>query len=293
MDHTAADPAIDANDLSVVIQGPATATLALVVDSVRRYLPGAELILSTWRGGDVGNLDVDVLQLNDDPGSPGSYLDPAGRPIAKPFNTNRMILSTQTGLARASRPWAMKLRNDTPLRSRSCLAWPAADDQPRTSDVRVFASRIVMTNVAVRPAESMRAYLFHPSDIVQIGRRSDLQDFWACGPVDEVENASWFLRHPRPTPDLAPYNWARFFNEQLVWLDCLRRHGIDPGYQHVGQYSRALHTLSERSLADNFVCLEPWQFGVSLPFGDLTRRFPLSQYRWHNEWRRTAEQLAV
>ena len=277
-------------ELSVIVQGPATASLRTVAASVRTWLPGAELIVSTWRGADVAGLDADVVVESDDPGSE-PYLDATGRPTAKPFNTNRMLTSTLAGLRRATRPYAMKMRNDTPLRSRACLAWCRRDDEPRVDDTRVFERRVVMPNVAVRPADSMKGYLFHPSDIVHIGLRTDLLRLWTCDLIDERENANWFRDNPRPKLELMPYSWARYYNEQVLWLSCLRRHGLDPGYEHAGHYTPDLHERSERSIVNNFVCAEPWQLGITLPFGDVMRQFATGQYRWHHEWQRAVEQL--
>lgn len=277
-------------ELSVVVQGPATAKLRVTVASVRRFVPEAELIVSTWEGSDVTGLDADLVVLSPDPGS-APYTDAYGRPMTKLFNTNRMLTSTLAGLERATRPYVMKLRNDTPLRSAACLAWFLADEWPRVRHHRVFARRIVMPNIAVRPGESMGGYLFHPSDIVHLGLRTDVLDLWTCPLIDEHENSSWFVHRPRPQPDRVPANWSRYYNEQVLWLSCLRRHGMDPGYEHVGHFSADLAALSEITIANNFICAEPWQLGISLPFDDVARVFPRYLYRWFPDWQRTVEAL--
>jgi hypothetical protein len=282
---------VDDADVSVVIQGPATPTLPGVVASVRRYLPRAELIVSTWEGANVAGLDADEIIFNTDPGS-APYLDALGQPSAKPFNTNRMLLSTRAGMLRATRPWAVKLRNDTPLRSSGCLSWFGQHNDRRVAPYRVFDQRVAMVNVAVRPGLAMPGFLFHPSDIVHLGQRSDLLRLWDSEPIDEDENARWFKRRPRPNPDVLPQSWCRYYNEQVLWLSCLRRHGYEVGYEHAGHYSRDLVRVSEASITNNFVCAEPWQLGVSLSFGDLTRLFPIWQYGWHPAWQRMTELLS-
>lgn len=286
------DPAITVTDtdVSVVVQGPATAKLPTVVQSVRNWLPGAELIVSTWVGAAVDDLDVDHLVLNEDPGS-APYCDGRGHPTLKQFNTNRMLRSTAAGLARATRPFSLKIRNDTPLRSDAVLSWLAEPDAPRDEAVRIFRRRIVMPNIAVRPADAMPGYLFHPSDIVHAGCTSDLQDLWDGELIDEQSNAGWFTARPRPVPDNMPYSWCRYYNEQVLWLRCLERHGVDHGYEHAGQYSAELAIRSERYLLSNFICLEPWQLGIELPFTDLTRQFDTWQYYWHPAWQRAMERL--
>jgi hypothetical protein len=277
-------------EVSVVVQGPATPALPVTVASVRRWLPRAQLIVSTWAGSDVAGLDVDELVLSDDPGST-PYLDAERRPSERMFNTNRMFTSTKAGLAPAERDYAIKLRNDTPLRSAAVLDWFGDRSGRGPAEQRLFGQRIVMPNIAVRPADGMREYLFHPSDIVHIGRREDLIRLWDTEPIDEVENAGWFLDRPRPDPDLLPQVWSRYFNEQMLWLGALRRGGIEVDYRYAGHYSPELRVASELSLVTNFDCVEPWQIGVQLPFDDVVRQFPTWQYAWRNEWNRVVDRL--
>lgn len=281
---------ISDRDLSVVVQGPATPSLPGVVASVRRFLPAAELVVSTWRGADVEALDVDALVLSEDPGSV-PYRDEKGRPGPRLLNTNRMLTSTRAGLARATREYAVKLRNDTPLRSPALLEWCRDLGPAGPGDLRLFSQRIVMPHVAVRPANAMRGYLFHPSDIVHVGRRADLVALWDVEPIDELENATWFGERPRPDPDLVPTLQSRYVNEQVLWLGTLRRRGIEVGYQHIGHYSPELRVASERSLVANFECVESWQLGVSLPFDDVVAQFPLWQYVWRGDWNRMLDRV--
>jgi hypothetical protein len=159
--------------------------------------------------------------------------------------------------------------------------------------LRIFSQRIVMTHVAVRPADAMRGYLFHPSDVVHIGRRSDLVALWDCEPIDEEENTRWFCSRPRPEPDLVPSLQSRYVNEQILWLCALRRHGIDVGYEHIGHYTPELRIASENSLVANFELVEAWQLGVALPFEDMVAQFPVWQYVWRGDWNRMRERIGA
>ena len=52
-------------DISVVVQGAIHPEWTpLVLKSIRKSLPGARVILSTWEGTDISKLDYDVLVLN-------------------------------------------------------------------------------------------------------------------------------------------------------------------------------------------------------------------------------------
>jgi hypothetical protein len=271
------------SDFSVVVQGPANAQLADTAASVRRVLPGAQLIVSTWRGADLGGIDADEIVLNDDPGS-ADYRAADGGDSGKPFNTNRMITSTRNGLARADRPYAIKLRNDTPLVDDAFVDWIGvfADRHP---DLQVFSERILTASIATRPSSTMPGYLFHPSDCVHVGRTDDVRELWDAPLIDEAANAGWLLGRPRTEPDLIPGNWARYFNEQTLWLSCLRRNGFEVDYDHTGLHDEHQREASDRSIVNNFVVLEPWQLGIGFPkFSVITRQVSLWQYLWFDEW---------
>lgn len=284
---------LDDSLLSVVIQGPATPELATTVASVRRWLPRAEVIVSSWEGADVDGLDADTVVLSRDPGSV-PYLDVRGRPTKKLFNTNRMIRSTKAGVARAGRPYLLKMRNDTPLRSDLVLQWLARPDDPRADDLRIFRRRIVMPNIAVRPAETMPGLLFHPSDIVHAGLTDDVRALWeAAEEIDETENTEWFLHHPRPVPAGISVGYARYYNEQVVWLACLRRHGFDPGYDCVGHVTPELIERSTLGMVNNFRCIEPWQLGITLSFDQMVRLSAIWNYAWFDGWQRAVERSAA
>ena len=59
---------IDSKDISVVVQGAVNKNeTPKCLKSIRKFLPNAEIILSTWEGSDTKNLDYDILVLNKDP----------------------------------------------------------------------------------------------------------------------------------------------------------------------------------------------------------------------------------
>lgn len=57
-------------EISIVIQGKVDIEKTLkCIESVREYLPGAEIILSTWKGENVKGLDYDQVIFSDDLGA--------------------------------------------------------------------------------------------------------------------------------------------------------------------------------------------------------------------------------
>ena len=58
-------------EITAVVQGPVEEVYTrLVIESIRRYLPGARIVLSTWKDANIAGLDIDELVINEDPGAP-------------------------------------------------------------------------------------------------------------------------------------------------------------------------------------------------------------------------------
>lgn len=248
------------SDVCVVVQGPLSPWTRQVLDSAVEHLPGAQVVFSSWEGSDLPPLHEAVeVVLSPDPGPGPTPFERNGRPLP-PWNSNRMLVSTQAGLSRAERPYTLKLRADSPLGSDACLGWDAARRPSRTT---LFTERIATCSVATRPPGRLPQLLHHPSDCVQFGRTEDVTELWRAPLVDEDANIGyWRRREEQP-----PLGWdARLVNEQLVWLSFLGRRGINIDYPHAGHAAGPGQLReAERLLVENFVVLEPWQLGVSLP----------------------------
>ena len=107
---------IDSTDISVVVQGAIHNKFTKKsLSSIRKYLPEAEIILSTWEGTDTSNLDYDIILLNKDPGA--HVFDCNGRVQ----NQNRQIVSTKNGIKKASRKYVLKIRSDMQIQGTKFL----------------------------------------------------------------------------------------------------------------------------------------------------------------------------
>ena len=50
---------IDSNDISVIVQGAINKNeTTKCLQSIRQYLPGAEILLSTWDGSNITDLEI-------------------------------------------------------------------------------------------------------------------------------------------------------------------------------------------------------------------------------------------
>ncbi len=275
---------VRAEDVSVVVQGPVGIWLPDVLSSVRRHLPGAELILSSWQGTVPGGLDVDVLVQSVDPGSV-NYRNVDGSQRHTMWNTNRMVASTKAGLLRATRPMVLKLRTDTSLRGSDLLEWWDVGG-PRADRLRVFQERIVTISVATRPAQAAFAYLFHPSDCVHFGLTDDVRLLWEVDEVDEAANATFWTRGSRKAERRPQAGIVeRYFNEQQLFLSALRAAGHDIDYPYSGYLTAGLQQESDLAIVNNFVVVESWQAGVSIPkLMELVQHSRLESYMHHDDW---------
>ena len=100
------------SDVSVVLQGPVRFETPESVESVRRLLPEAELILSTWEDEDVSSLGPIRVLRSEKPSAPIQH-----DRLSVPNNLNRLIRSTKKGVAAVTRPYVLKMRSDMVLDS--------------------------------------------------------------------------------------------------------------------------------------------------------------------------------
>ncbi len=300
MSRLAAPPNIPAPDaVSVVVQGAiapggATGATGRCLESVRRALPGAEIILSTYPGSDTSGLSFDILVESDDPGALSFTRE---GPIQL-NNVNRQIVTTQAGLARATRPYALKLRSDLLMDGAGLLRYFARygshGGEKDNSDARVFGERVLCCTRYARNPRRVLPYAFHPSDWFFFGRTDDVRKLFDIPLAPEPETSRWFDAYaPRPDPDVFPGALNRWAPEQYIWLSCLKRHAPNavpatalPTYQW--DVSEAIITASERTLAENFVLLSPRQVQIRFTKYRITRLDWASVYT-HGEWLRLRE----
>jgi hypothetical protein len=277
---------IPSSQISVVVQGPIAGKpdaaekdrlTKRCLESVRQHLPGAEIVLSTWKGSDPAGLSYDVYVESDDPG---------GTPcrIGEKYlnNVNRQIASTRAGLLAATRPYAVKLRSDMRLTGDGFLdffgQYPARGDAWRIVKERVVTSTVYASN----PRRGI-PYCFHPSDWFFFGLREDVLDIWDIPFSVEPETSRWLEHRPRPDPDHDPLNLARLVPEQHIWVSFLAKHGPVP-LQFTWDVSEDLIRSSEASLANNLVMVGPHHLNIEFMKYSFMRNHWLRLYT-HLEWR--------
>lgn len=280
--------AIEFSDVTAVVQGPVQAYQGRSQDagithkclqSIREYLPGAKIILSTWEGQDCSGLEPDTLLLNNDPGGTISYYSAEG--IAKQLNFNRQILSTATGLKEVTTDYAIKIRSDNFLTGNDFINLQQKFQTRNTDDV-IFKERVIVNTSYFRCYANGMKVIMHPSDFFHYGRTEDLLKIWDIPLFED-------LQYDESKVGQAQY-WgapkACLHAEQVycnAWLGKL----IPELQKLAHQHDTTPHTIEfwERFIASNFIVLEPDQINLGLPdrFIPKSKRVnEMSYFDWVN-----------
>ena len=284
---------IDSKDISVIVQGPINKSeTPKCLKSIRKYLPDAEIILSTWEGSDVSNLDYDILVLLEDP---GTVLIEEFKHIKTFNNLNRQLVSTQAGLKKASRKYAMKLRSDLIFTSDKFLEY-FDKFEAKGCDYNLFKHKILTTvlftrfNIKTGKFGSRVLIPFHISDWWLFGLKEDLDTyFMATELVKEPEFTNYFdLRENREKH--TPYVKARFkfAPEQYFGYSCFARNFDDIYMEDAADYSEELMEKFRQVLVNNFIVLEFKQSGIYLNKYQYSKNEKLSGDQYiglYNFWR--------
>ena len=285
---------IETTDISFVVQGAVDHSISAitkepmtrsVLATLRRYHPGAELILSTWPDQNLRGLDYDVLVISEDPGACNAFHPDCG--IVKLDNTNRQIVSTRNGLKRAQRKYAAKIRTDMVFSGNSWMHH--YDRYPRrVEEWRIFRERVITCSMFARdPRCPYTRQALHPPDWVYIGLREDVLLLWDIDLQPEPESSQWFLNRPIPSPYHCEPDLRRFSPEQYLWRTLLTRFG-PVRLESRGDLCDANVAATELTFANNLIILDTDQFPFTV---DRYRMKPAEWYAFyrflsHSEWKR-------
>jgi hypothetical protein len=275
--------AIRLEQVSVVVQGLVDPEhTRLSVESVRRHLPGAEIIVSTWEGADVSMLPaVEDVVYSKDPG-PQLMSNVRDDKPAVYNNVNRQIVSSAAGIALATRPMVLRIRSDLVLTGANGFLNAFGVFESFDPEFRFVQQRIIGNSSASRNPDLFR-YLFHPSDFFFFGTRSDIEDFFRVplyskprsisGIVEERSRSSAGNFHVHAS-NRGISGWLmEFIPEVYLFRSFLLKHGapVDEFSCYL-EYSEEWKQMSTDYLLNQFVFLDDAQLGIrSLKMPDCER----------------------
>jgi len=245
---------IDTKDISVVVQGAVDSVFtSRVLKSIRKHLPKAEILLSTWEGMDVSGLDYDTVILNKDPGV--SDMSPWEK-----NNVKRQIVSSLNGIKKTQRKYVLKTRSDIELRGVNFLKYFDKFDSC-DKEWHFLKGRIIVPSMVSRDPRIWESPMC-PSDWCSFGLKDDMLTLWDA-PLPTREEEDWFLNKEKPhsVNICYPALQARYNPEQTIWTSFVKKftpvhadHMFDINPQSINE------TL--RSFANNLIIISEKQFGI-------------------------------
>lgn len=274
---------IQSKDISVVVQGAVNREITPhSLASVRKYLPNAEIILSTWKNTDVSGLDYDKLVLNDDPGAVFE------QEINAPNNINRQIVSTLNGLKASEKKYTLKFRSDILLTSKNFLKYYGKYEK-RFSFLNILHKRILVCNKYTRKANCL---CFHISDWVMFGETRDLIKIWDIPMALEPETTTWYHNHkllPEHSFHVFRGFRKRYCTEQWIWMSFLNKY-TQIEFSHMFDTNLRNIQLTEQSFANNVVILSEMQFGIHFIKYKTNDDFCYSYFDWCNLYKKYCDE---
>lgn len=246
---------ISSNEISVIVQGPILSNTREVTDRIRKHLPDAELIISTWEGECVDDLSYEKVVFSVDP---GSFIQE--RKTRSHNNMNRQIRSTKAGLAVATRKYCLKLRSDLLIEHTGFLKsfdlFPAVD-----SESCIFRHKIVVALLFSRLKVRNHPTPFHISDWFYFGFKEDIEKFFASiTEVVEPDFTLYFERTKRKTP--YGKHTGRFSPEQYFGYSCWSKYLGFETMIDAADVRPSLIEASRRFMVSNFIILDFESSGI-------------------------------
>ena len=243
---------IDSKDISVVVQGAIDPKCTKkCLKSIRKYLPKAEIILSTWEGSNIEGLDFDILVENKDPGAViQNYESNAYN------NVNRQLVSTQNGLKKAGKIYTLKLRTDFFLKGPRFLKF--FDKFPkRNKNFSFFEHKVIIPSVYSREYSSENKKIkipFHPSDFYFFGLTEDIKLYFDNIPLmPDNELANYKFKNPERKPYFG--DTFKFPPEQYFCLCFVQKFIPDLDFEDWSDWNKELCDISKHFIYSNFIFL--------------------------------------
>lgn len=229
--------------------------------SIRRHLPGAQVIISTWQGQDVSHLDYDTVIFSEDPGAI-TYNDFELKHLYN--NNNRQITSTINGLKAATRPYAIKMRGDFYFDGTGFINYIDRFDQ--YSQYNFFSSRIVVPTYFFRDPEKVPV-LFHVSDLFMAGHTKDLVSLWdiPLQPEPQTTRAHEYKVQFANDPFRRDQFKMQYACEQYIWYAFANKKGLDLSLKYFCEVPANRIKKAVLSTINNFVVASPQQLGIIMP----------------------------
>lgn len=244
---------IDTKDISIVVQGAVDlAVTPKCVLAARERFPGAEVILSTWRGAATSDIIADRIIYNQDPG---------GLRCAYAIdNTNRQIVSSRSGVHQATRRYILKIRSDCFIKSPKILSyWDLY--LIRSESYRWFEHRVIIPTLYCKRFLDVASKIptpFHYSDWIQFGLAEDIRKIWDIDIIAPKEFVGIYSPQKYKGNKLRGI-WTEnsYVAESYIFSSSVKKTFPQIKYQGFSDYCSEVMIQSEKILFNNFILIEP------------------------------------
>lgn len=237
------------------------------IKKIRRIFPSNKILISCWSTG--FDTEQALLKLaryfnleiifNQDPGTLSADL----KGVKYNCNINRLIVSTSNGLRAISNDYVIKLRtdsffyNDMLIDFLNDYFYNKSPIFKRQDEYKIFDERVLNCNLFARNPRSYLPYLFHPGDILLIGKRTDLIKLFdvklANNDIFENITKSYFFTMMKLVP------------EQYLWVNCINKVKKTDVYTSNKKISAEKIVESERFYVNNFYVFRASSVGFTWP----------------------------
>ncbi|MDT6992282.1 WavE lipopolysaccharide synthesis family protein [Burkholderia cenocepacia] len=270
------------NQITIVFQGPWNDRLHENVALARECFPGAPIVIgsSDVRMHEAFPVTEDViLAIVPDPGPLPPYVRGEHAP---PNNVNRLIVSSQAGLALVTSPYAIKIRTDCTLDSRAFV-----DLYERIATSGAASELLLTSSMYTLHPDGIEGFPFHVSDWFFFGPSDVLRKYFDV-PLMTKQDAVWYdnVPHDRGSHYFARRYRSRFSPEQyLAVQNALKDSYVAPRF--LDDSRPEVVESYRRYLANRFIVCDVSRFGLVF---DKYRRVPSSHYQyfncvWGSDWR--------
>lgn len=242
---------ITGNDITVIVRGlivgadeslPERQFTRRSLESVRKHLPGARIVLSSWIGSNVKGLEYDALVLSEPP-SPIFMVKDDG--TKKFMAVNNQIIATRAALEQVKTPYVITMRSDMVIEGVNFLDYFEQFNQKKESPL--FVKRILV--LPTYNPRRIATFLFSVCDWFYFGLTDDIKKLFDVPLMSEADMRGEKINGLYPREE-------NFEAEQYFWTAFLRRYQQVP-ITEPRFFSREAFELSEKSYAENLIML-PW-----------------------------------
>jgi hypothetical protein len=212
-------------EVTFIVQGPTCGKkeekfAQYSCESIRSFFPQSRIILSTWVGQNLQNIDYDKLVLSQDPGA--EVVIDSSQTLN---NVNRQIVSTFAGISSSETKYSIKIRSDLIFINNNLLS--ILDKRPvkKSKFSEDFLDEyVVVSNVTtINPSVSL-VLPHHPCDWIYAGLTTDLYQIWDI----DLMPKSWFRyysNNPWPKDVWHEKNYLSLFRpESYIWSSFLKKY---------------------------------------------------------------------